>query len=81
MGLFLLLYPFIFISLKKENWKFFAHRMNFYWCNTFCFLAGIKIEINREFTPNPLETYIFCDSQRIGNYKNFKFQDLYDSGN
>ena len=62
IGLFLLLYPFIFISLQKESWKFFAHRINFYWCNAFCFLAGIKIEINREFTPNPLETYIFCGS-------------------
>ena len=62
MGLFLLLYPFIFISLQKENWKFFAQKLNCIWCSLFCFFAGIKIEIKREFTPNPAETYIFCGS-------------------
>ena len=62
MGTFLLLYPFIFLSLQKESWKIFAHRLNYVWFKVFCFLAGIKIEIKREFIPNPKETYIFCGS-------------------
>ena len=62
MGTFLFLYPFIFLSLQKESWKIFAHRLNYIWFRFFCLLAGIKIEINQEFTPNPDETYIFCGS-------------------
>lgn len=62
ISLFLLLYPFIFISLQKESWKFFVHKLNYIWCSLFCFFAGIKIEIKREFIPNPSETYIFCGS-------------------
>jgi 1-acyl-sn-glycerol-3-phosphate acyltransferase len=62
MGTFLLLYPFIFLSLQKESWKIFAHKLNYLWFRVFCFFAGIKIEIKREFTPNPKETYIFCGS-------------------
>jgi 1-acyl-sn-glycerol-3-phosphate acyltransferase len=62
MGLFLLLFPFIFICLQRESWKVYAHKINFYWCRAFCFLAGIKIEINYEFVPNPSQTYIFCGS-------------------
>ncbi len=60
MNTFLLLYPFIFLSLQKESWKIFAHRLNYVWSKVFCFLAGIKIEIKHEFIPNPKETYIFC---------------------
>lgn len=62
MSLFLLLYPSIFICLQKESWKVFAHKLNFIWCSLFCILAGIKVEINREFTPNPKEVYVFCGS-------------------
>ena len=62
MGTFLLLYPFIFLSLQKESWKIFAHKLNYVWFKVFCFLAGIKIEIKHEFVPNPKETYIFCGS-------------------
>lgn len=62
MGTFLILYPFIFLSLQKESWKIYAHKLNYVWSKIFCFLAGIKIEIKREFIPNPKEKYIYCGS-------------------
>lgn len=61
-GLFLLLFPLIFISLHRESWKWFAHKLHFYWCRSFCFLVGIEVDITHEFVPDPKQAYIFCGS-------------------
>lgn len=58
--IFLLLFPFTFLFLQRESWKPYAHKINAIWGHIFFFLAGIKIEVDYQYQPDPKRTYVFC---------------------
>ncbi|WP_259015413.1 lysophospholipid acyltransferase family protein [Emticicia fluvialis] len=58
--IFLLLYPVVYISLQKENWKVVAHHCNRIWGHFFFFLAGMPVKIIYEAEIDPKKTYVFC---------------------
>lgn len=58
--LFFLLFPLMFICLQKRAWNRYAHRLNRFWGILFFKMAGIKLEIEYRFKPDPAQTYIFC---------------------
>lgn len=60
MLIFLLLFPFMFICLQREAWQPYAHWLNRLWGKLFFPLAGIKIEVEYQFRPDPAQAYVFC---------------------
>lgn len=60
ISIFILLFPFFYIFLQKEEWKPKAHYLNRLWGKIFFFIVGIKLEIEYEFVPNKSKNYVFC---------------------
>ncbi|WP_337041879.1 lysophospholipid acyltransferase family protein [Emticicia sp. 17c] len=58
--IFFLLYPIVFISLQKEEWKIVAHHCNRIWGKTFFLLAGMPLKITYEAKLDPKKAYVFC---------------------
>jgi 1-acyl-sn-glycerol-3-phosphate acyltransferase len=59
---FLLLFPFFFISLQKEEWKPKAHYLNRLWGKILMKLIGMKLEIDHQFVPEKDKTYVFVSN-------------------
>jgi 1-acyl-sn-glycerol-3-phosphate acyltransferase len=58
--IFLVLFPFVFVCLQREQWKPHAHWLNRLWGKLFFPLAGIKIQVEYRFFPDPKKPYVFC---------------------
>ena len=58
--IFLLLFPFTYIFLQREEWKPYAHYINRLWGKLFFPLAGIRFRVEYRFRPEPRGTYVFC---------------------
>jgi 1-acyl-sn-glycerol-3-phosphate acyltransferase len=58
--LFLLLFPFFWIFLQKEEWKPKAHYLNRLWGKMLFPLIGIRVKIQYEFVPDEKKAYVFC---------------------
>jgi 1-acyl-sn-glycerol-3-phosphate acyltransferase len=59
VGLFLVMFPFVFIFLQRKEWHIYAHRMNYYWGQLFFPIILMPIKIKYEFTPNQKQAYVF----------------------
>lgn len=60
VALFLLLFPFTYLFLQKEEWKPYAHFINRLWGKLFFPLVGIRFEVAYRFRPVRRGTYVFC---------------------
>lgn len=60
VGLYLLLFPAQFICLQRAAWKPTAHWINRLWGKVFFALAGIPVQIEYRFRPEPDGVYVFC---------------------
>lgn len=60
VALFLLLFPFTYLFLQKEEWKPRAHFVNRLWGKLFFPLVGICFEVTYRFRPERRGTYVFC---------------------
>ncbi len=58
--IFLLLYPIVFISLQKEEWKIAVHYCNRIWGRIFFFMAGMPVKITYESKLDAKKAYVFC---------------------
>jgi 1-acyl-sn-glycerol-3-phosphate acyltransferase len=58
--IFIVLYPFVYVCLQREQWKPYAHWLNRLWGKLFFPLAGIKIEVEYRFRPDTKQAYVFC---------------------
>ncbi len=58
--LFLLLFPFTWLFLQREEWKPYAHYINRLWGKLFFPLAGIRFKVEYRFKPEPRGTYVLC---------------------
>lgn len=58
--IFILLYPIVFISLQKEEWKIVVHYCNRIWGRIFFFMAGMPLKITYEAKLDPKKAYVFC---------------------
>jgi 1-acyl-sn-glycerol-3-phosphate acyltransferase len=58
--IFLVLFPFVYVCLQREQWKSYAHWLNRLWGKLFFPLAGIKIEVEYQFRPDTNQAYVFC---------------------
>ncbi|WP_340233174.1 lysophospholipid acyltransferase family protein [Emticicia soli] len=58
--IFILLYPIVFISLQKEEWKIVVHYCNRIWGRIFFFMAGMPLTITYEAKLDPKKAYVFC---------------------
>ncbi len=58
--IFLLVFPFSFITLQRESWKPYANQINRFWGRAFLVMAGMPLDIEWRFRPDPNATYVFC---------------------
>lgn len=58
--LYLVLFPFQFVFLQRDEWKPLAHQVNRIWGKLFFFLAGIPVRVEYRFKPEPRGVYVFC---------------------
>lgn len=60
VGLFLLLFPLVFLCLQHERWKPVAHRLNRLWGQLFFAIVGMPVVVTYRYRPQPKGTYVFC---------------------
>jgi len=60
VGLFLLIFPFMYLFLQRERWKPYAHSCNRLWGKLFFPLVGMPIDVRYDYQPDPSLTYVFC---------------------
>jgi len=60
VALYLVLFPFQFVFLQRENWKPLAHKVNYIWGMLFFLVAGMPVRVERRFRPDPKKVYVFC---------------------
>mgnify|MGYP002777855781 FL=1 len=60
VGLFLLLFPFMYLFLQRERWKPYAHYCNRLWGKLFFPIIGMPIDVRYDYRPDPALTYVFC---------------------
>jgi 1-acyl-sn-glycerol-3-phosphate acyltransferase len=60
--LFLLLFPFFYLFLQREEWKPRAHYLNRLWGKLFFPLIGMPIDVRYEVEPDPKRAYVFCSN-------------------
>lgn len=60
--IFLLLFPFFWLFLQREEWKPRAHYLNRLWGHVFFPLIGMPIEVQYEVEPDPKRAYVFCSN-------------------
>lgn len=58
--IFLLLFPWVYICLQREQWKPCAHWLNRLWGKLFFAVAGIKIEIEQRYSIASEQVCVFC---------------------
>ena len=58
--IFLLIFPFSFITLQRNSWKPYTNQINRFWAKTFLIMAGMPLNIEWRFRPDPNATYVFC---------------------
>ena len=58
--IYALLFPIQFVAIQRESWKPFAHWLNRFWGQCFFAIAGIKVDVRYDFTPDPKGVYVFC---------------------
>ncbi|MBA4851954.1 1-acyl-sn-glycerol-3-phosphate acyltransferase [Emticicia sp. BO119] len=58
--IFFLLFPIVFISLQKEEWKIMVHYCNRIWGRIFFFMAGMPVKITYESKLDSKRAYVFC---------------------
>ncbi len=58
--LFLILFPFFWIFLQKEEWKPKAHYLNRLWGKLYFPIVGIPIKVEYRFNPDVHQAYVFC---------------------
>jgi len=58
--IFLLLFPIVFVSLQKEEWKIVAHHCNRIWGHIFFFMIGMPVRITYESKLDSKKAYVFC---------------------
>lgn len=59
VGIYLLLFPFIFIAIQYKPWHPIGHRLTQYWSYSFFFIIGKRIQVERRFKIKPDGTYVF----------------------
>lgn len=62
IGIFLLLYPLMFIFLQKLSWRRYTHRIVRFWGQLFFIFAGIRINIKQHYKPDRKQAYVFCSN-------------------
>lgn len=60
VGLFLLLFPWVFLCLQNKKGKPIAHRLNRLWGLLFFRLVGMPVVVKYAYRPRPEGTYVFC---------------------
>lgn len=60
--IFLLLFPFFYVFLQREEWKKYAHYLNRLWAKILFPIIGMKTEVKHEFTPDPDAAYVFVSN-------------------
>lgn len=58
--LFLFLFPIVYVSLQKEEWKPTAHYCNRIWGKIFFFMIGSPLQITFEEPIDSKKVYVFC---------------------
>ncbi|GAB3952721.1 hypothetical protein GCM10028805_35160 [Spirosoma harenae] len=60
VALYLVLFPFQFVFLQRDEWKPLAHKVNYIWGKLFFIVIGIPVRVERRFEPDPKQVYVFC---------------------
>lgn len=59
VGIYLVLFPFIFICIQRKSWHRFGHRLTQWWSYSFFFIIGKRVDIERHYNIDPQQTYVF----------------------
>lgn len=59
VGIYLVLFPFIFITIQYKPWHPIGHKLTQVWSYSLFFIIGKRIRVKREFDMNPKGTYVF----------------------
>jgi len=59
-ALFGLLFPFMYLFLQREDWKPYAHKVNYVWGRLFFWIAGLPVQVRYDYRPDPDRAYVFC---------------------
>lgn len=60
IGLFLILYPLLWILLSKESTYYYADKVRKFWAHLSCLLTGMFPDVTYVQRINPREQYVFC---------------------
>jgi len=58
--LYLILFPVQYVFLQRDEWKPWAHKVNYIWGRLFFFGIGMPIRVEYRFKPGPKDVYVFC---------------------
>lgn len=59
VGIYLVLFPFIFIAIQRKEWHPIGHKLTQVWSYLLFFIIGKRVKVKREFEIKPEETYVF----------------------
>jgi 1-acyl-sn-glycerol-3-phosphate acyltransferase len=59
VGIYLILFPFIYIAIQRKYWHPIGHKLTQIWSYLLFFMIGKKIRVKKEFEMNPTGTYVF----------------------
>ncbi|WP_420148333.1 lysophospholipid acyltransferase family protein [Spirosoma sp.] len=60
VSLYLVLFPFQFVFLQRNEWKPLAHKINAIWGKLFFLGVGISVRVEYRFKPDPRGVYVIC---------------------
>ncbi|QJW92010.1 1-acyl-sn-glycerol-3-phosphate acyltransferase [Spirosoma taeanense] len=60
VALYLVLFPFQFVFLQREEWKPLAHKVNRVWGFLYFWGIGMPVRVEHRFRPDPKQAYVFC---------------------
>ncbi|WP_338874089.1 lysophospholipid acyltransferase family protein [Spirosoma sp. SC4-14] len=58
--LYLILFPVQYVFLQRDEWKPWAHKVNYIWGRLFFFGIGMPIRVDYRYKPDPEQVYVFC---------------------
>lgn len=59
IGILLILFPFIYISIQRKQWHPVGHKLTQLWAKALFFIIGKPLRVIRDFNPEPNGTYVY----------------------
>lgn len=59
LGIYLALFPLIYICIQRKSWHIYGHKLTQLWAHLFFPLVGMPIHIRYDYKPDKTKSYVF----------------------